>query len=77
MYINTKTGERTFQHPCDDYYKQLVLQQRKKKGGSKILGSKKNPPPQVPTQKQQFPSQSQVISQVKPAVVDPLLKMQQ
>jgi hypothetical protein len=41
------------------------------------VGTKKIPPPSQAPQKQSFPSQSQVISQVKPVTVDPLVKMQQ
>ena len=26
IYINLRTGERTYQHPCDQYYQQLVQQ---------------------------------------------------
>ena len=31
IYINVKTGEKTDQHPCDQYYRQLVIRERKKK----------------------------------------------
>lgn len=81
MYINTKTGERTYQHPCDEYYQQLVIQERKKRG-AKLFGSKK-PAPQSQLQSQpaaqKFPANNpiQVMAQPKQIVVDPLVKMQQ
>ena len=78
MYINTKTGEQTYQHPCDQYYQQLVIQERKKKGGSKILGSKVAVGQSQSVAQKSFPSNpKQIISQPKPTVIDPLVKMQQ
>lgn len=67
MYINLRTGQRTYEHPCDEYYKQLVVQERRKKGSSKI------PKKAAPQQPQYQPKP--IISQPQP--VDPLVKMQQ
>lgn len=78
MYINTKTGERTYQHPCDEYYQQLVVQERKKRGNKLQGAAKKGPMMQM---NQKFPAQSQapviVQPQPKQIVTDPLVKMQQ
>ena len=50
-YYNFRTKERTWDHPCDDVYRQLLAEERKKRGrmeggitpstGSKKKGSKK------------------------------------
>lgn len=75
VYVNLKTGERTFVHPCDDYYKQLVMQERKKRGNK--LGKKAGGP--QPSANKGFPGQQpQVVQPIaKAAPADPLLKMQQ
>lgn len=75
VYINLRTGERTFVHPCDEYYKQLVIQERRKRGGNKLLGSKKAAVGEQPTAAKGFTMQPQPIQKAVP--VDPLVKMQQ
>lgn len=80
VYVNLKTGEKCTVHPCDEYYKQLVLQERRKKGGKGFGGNKKAPAgiSQLNNSKPQG-MQPQMIQpvQAKPVAVDPLVKMQQ
>lgn len=33
IYTNMRTGQKTFEHPCDEYYRALVIKQRRKHGG--------------------------------------------
>lgn len=32
IYTNLRTGEKTFEHPCDEYYRALVIKERRKNG---------------------------------------------
>ena len=38
VYINLRTGQKTFEHPCDEYYRQIVIKERRKRGGSRFEG---------------------------------------
>ena len=73
-----KTGERSFLHPCDEHYKQLVIQERRKKGGVKGLQGKPSSSGQMNYAKS-LAMQQQMIQPTQPKVipVDPLVKMQQ
>ena len=31
VYINIRTGQRTLEHPCDEYFRQLVTKERRKR----------------------------------------------
>lgn len=42
-----------------------------------MLGAKKGPPPSAGPQKSFSPNQPQIMTQPKPIVIDPLVKMQQ
>ncbi|XP_015257389.1 PREDICTED: centrosomal protein of 164 kDa [Cyprinodon variegatus] len=44
-YFNFSTGQSTWEHPCDEHYRQLVIQERKNarlKGGAGMGGAKKD-----------------------------------
>lgn len=40
IYVNRRTGQALAEHPCDEYYRQLVVKQRKKRGGNQPIGNK-------------------------------------
>ena len=77
MYVDLKTGERTDVHPCDEYYKQLLIQERRKRGNKG--GLQKGPPGGQLSYAKSMVMQQQMMqsAQPKPIVVDPLVKMQQ
>ena len=67
IYINMRTGQRTFEHPCDEYYRQLVIKERKKKGHLK-----KNPTQTAPFHPLGFGGNNQV----QEKKIDPLVKLE-
>ena len=71
MYINLRTKERSFVHPCDEYYKQKVMQERRKRGGLKGKS------PQPSYSKAMAMQQPMAQPPVQPKPIDPLVKMQQ
>lgn len=77
VYIDLNTGERTFVHPCDEYYKQLVAQERRKRPGAKGMGLGKSPAQQMLNAKQMAMQQPMSQPPPQPKPIDPLVKMQQ
>ena len=77
--MNLRTGERCTVHPCDDYYKELVIQERRKKGKGGLAAKKAIGGGLLNNSKPLGMAGPAVVQPVqsKPVAVDPLVKMQQ
>lgn len=72
-YVNVDTGEKMWEHPCDEYYQQLVQKERAKKINKDIESKIKAKEPK--NENRPLTSASEI--RPKPKPVDPLLKMEQ
>ena len=66
IYTNMRTGQRTLQHPCDEYYRAMVIKQRRKNAPSVNKYGGGVQPIGIAMQQQQAPRKD----------IDPLVKME-